>query len=317
MAKLSPRQINSCAAFTDEEFNELVSIAKLDLGADTWIIEATEYLGDFASKGLGAASKILPKPARSAIQSAVSSALTWGLSQANKGVAHTHSDERQTWLGWLGDTLSGPWFHRIAAVASGAAGGSLGVLTATADVGVSTMLILRSVQEIAREYGEDLSEPDALADCLSVLAMGGPRSEDDGLDHEFWEIRLGLKIAIREDALLKAMNAGLKNPVGKMAINSKFITKILESEAFKRVVERFGIKTLEAFAGKAVPVVGALSGAYINYAFLSYYQKMAHVLYRLKKLEKAYDKDQVVSCYMVVVSGLKANSKQFEMAIET
>jgi hypothetical protein len=301
MKKKSARQHNSCAALSDEAYNELVSIAKIDLDADKWIINATDALGDFASKGIGKASKLLPKAVSSAIQNSVSSSLTWVLTQANKGVAGTHRNEKQLWLEWV----SGPWFHRIAAAASGAAGGSLGALTAAVDVGASTMLILRSVQEIAREYGEDLSEPEALADCLSVLAMGGPRSEDDDLDLEFWEIRLGLKIAIRDDVLLKTMNAGLKSPIGKMAANSRIIAKLVESEMFKKVADRFGVKTLEAFAGKAVPVIGALSGAYINYAYVCYYQEMAHVLYRLKKLEKTYDKDQVISCYMMVVSTLK------------
>lgn len=104
------------------------------------------------------------------------------LTATNAAVAHSHAGSAPTWANRIGATLSGPIFHKLAAAVSGAVGGSLGPLTAAGDVIVSTTLIMRSTQEIARDYGEDLASPEALADCLSVLAMGGPGSEDDDLD---------------------------------------------------------------------------------------------------------------------------------------
>ena len=295
------REGNTCGALSDEDFDALIAIAMLDVGARSWLIGATEKLG-------GCAAKALPKRVKAGIEKALTPVLT----ATNTVVARSHAGSAPTWANRIGTTLSGPTFHKVAAAASGAVGGSLGPLTALGDVIVSTTLIMRSIQEIARDYGEDLANPEALADCLSVLAMGGPRSEDDDLDSAFWEMRAGLKLGIREKVVLKAVETGLKTEAAQKVLSSQAATEILQSAAFRKIIERFGINTQAAFAEKAVPVIGGMAGAFVNYQFLSYYQKMAHVLYRLKPIEARYEEGQVASCYGRVAGALRKNPKHFD-----
>ena len=295
------REGNACGALSDEDFDALIAIATLDVGATTRLIGATEKLG-------GIAAKALPKWFKAGIEKALTPILT----SANTMVAYSHAGTDPTWANWIGARLSGQTFHKVAAAASGAIGGSLGPLTAVGDVIISTSLIMRSIQEIARDYGEDLSNPEALADCLSVLAMGGPRSDDDDLDSAFWNMRAGLKLGIREKVVLKAVETGLKTETAQRVLGSQAVSEIIQSAAFKKIIERFGIATQAAFAEKAVPIIGGMAGALVNYQFLSYYQKMAHVLYRLKPIEERYEEGQVVSCYLRVVGALKKNPKHFD-----
>jgi hypothetical protein len=52
--------------------------------------------------------------------------------------------------------------HKVAAAGSGAVGGTFGLATLPIELPISTTLILRSIAEIARHEGEDLSNPKRL-----------------------------------------------------------------------------------------------------------------------------------------------------------
>ncbi len=227
-------------------------------------------------------------------------------------MAHTHTEDDGSWASWFGQMLSGSYFHKAIVSASGALGGSLGPLSAAGDIAFSTAMIIRSIQEIAIDYGEDLSKPQALADCLSVLAMGGPRSDEETLDSTFLETRLGLRAGITEKSVSKAIEKGAKLEATQKVLASKVVQDALESTTFKKLIDRFGITTQAVFVEKSIPVVGAVFGAATNYQFMSYYQSLAHVLYRIKELESRYDPEQVNSCYSRVRQALKKDSKHFD-----
>ena len=67
--------------------------------------------------------------------------------------------------------------HMIAAAASGAVGGALGLAALPLELPISTTILLRSIAEIAREEGEDLSVPEAAFACVEVFALGGHGAE--------------------------------------------------------------------------------------------------------------------------------------------
>ena len=60
--------------------------------------------------------------------------------------------------------------HKLAAAASGAVGGALGLAALPIELPISTTILLRSIAEIAREEGEDLSVPEAAFACVEVFA---------------------------------------------------------------------------------------------------------------------------------------------------
>jgi hypothetical protein len=70
--------------------------------------------------------------------------------------------------------------HRLLASAAGAFGGLLGPLTLLAELPVTTVLMLRSIADIAHGEGEDLNTPEARLACVQVFALGGRTGKDRG-----------------------------------------------------------------------------------------------------------------------------------------
>src|SRR6266566_8454414 len=102
----------------------------------------------------------LPASASQAITAATSKALEMALEVALRTMHHTPRAGSQL-------------FHKALATASGAAGGAFGLATLPIELPVSTVIMLRSIAEIARSEGEDLSDPEAALSCVQVFALGG------------------------------------------------------------------------------------------------------------------------------------------------
>ena len=145
--------------------------------------------------------------------------------------------------------------HRAAAAALGAMGGLGGLPTALAELPVTTTMVLRSLQEIARDHGEDPAQDTTRIACLQVLGAGGPLAEDDGTDFAF----LGARLTLTGPAL-QGLIAG--------------------------IAPRFAAALVQRLAAKAVPALGAAAGATVNLAFMRYYQEMAHVHFGLRRLAR-------------------------------
>ena len=63
------------------------------------------------------------------------------------------------------------------------------------------------------------------------------------------------------------------------------------------VASRFGVVLTQKFAAQALPLVGALGGASVNYVFIEHFQEMAQGHFTVRKLERAYGKDIVRAEY--------------------
>jgi hypothetical protein len=66
-----------------------------------------------------------------------------------------------------------------------------------------------------------------------------------------------------------------------------------------RLASRFGVVVSESVAAKAIPVVGAVGGATINYLFMDHFQKMAKGHFIVKRLEGKYGQEAVRENYKV------------------
>jgi EcsC protein family len=53
----------------------------------------------------------------------------------------------------------------------------------------------------------------------------------------------------------------------------------------------------QKFAAQAVPIVGALGGAAVNYAFIDHFQEIARGHFTVRRLERRYGKDAVRAAY--------------------
>lgn len=166
--------------------------------------------------------------------------------------------------------VSGDIAHRIAATTSGAIGGIAGAASSWAEIPIAVTLIFRSIQNIASEYGEDPLSEEVKMECLKVFGSGGPMNSDDSVDVGFIGARVSLTGAS--------------------------VQKMIAS-----IAPKFGAVLSQKLAAQTVPVIGAVSGAGINYTFITYYQQMAHVRFKLRKLAKEHGVEVVLGEFKFAV----------------
>lgn len=263
---------NSCAAFDDEEIAELRAIATSYREASGPIVKLSNMLGDKIESAL---SKV-PEGWQAAVAQATDIALRTSYAAASGTQAEPES---RSYLNTVLAKCAGERWHQVASSVSGAIGSVGGLTTLALDLGVTTTLILRSIQEIAIGYGEDIEDEAVRLQCIGVFGFGGPLSEDDDVDTGLFGARLALR--------------------GKTL------------EAMLRVVVPRLLPTVTAeTAAKSVPLVSAAVGAVLNPAFTSYYQKMAHVHFRLRRLERDHDPETVRACFERVLNDIRQQARK-------
>jgi hypothetical protein len=90
--------------------------------------------------------------------------------------------------------------HRALAVASGAAGGAFGIISLPVELPVSTIIILRSILDIARGENEDLTNPEAVLACVEVFGLAGRAETDNPVKADYFFIRGILAKSVSEAA---------------------------------------------------------------------------------------------------------------------
>lgn len=147
----------------------------------------------------------------------------------------------------------GDWFNRALSTASGAAGGFAGIAGATLEMPITVTLLLRAIMDIAAEHGFDPDSDIARREALHVFASAGPLAEDEGAD-------LGLLAA-------------------RMTITGQTVQTLIA-----KVAPKLSASLAQKMAAQAVPILGAVAGAAINYGFTRYYQEIARVQFGLLRL---------------------------------
>lgn len=173
------------------------------------------------------------------------------LDGATKGALDAALQAAQSSRGVVADQPA--WINTAVNTALGAAGGAGGLPSALAELPVTTTVLLRAIQGAAVEYGFDPADPDIQRECLIVFSSAGPLEADDGTDASFFAARMALSGSTVQSVIAK-------------------------------VAPRLAAVLGQKLAAQAVPIVGAVAGAAVNYSFTSYYQSMAQVHFGLKRL---------------------------------
>lgn len=173
--------------------------------------------------------------------------------------------------------------YKALVTSSGLLGGAMGVSAFAVDLGIATKFMMRSIMDIARSEGEDLSTLDSQLACLQVFALGGKSKHDNSLETGYYASRIAANTAVSGgvktiDGLLK----GSANPV------LQFIAT---------VASRFSIQVSEKFVAQAVPIIGAVGGASINLAFIHHFQTMAKAHFAIRRLERIYGEATIKEQY--------------------
>ena len=175
--------------------------------------------------------------------------------------------------------------HKALAVAFGAAGGAFGLAALPIELPLSTIIMLRSIAEIARSEGEDLSDPEAALSCVQVFALGGRPGSADASESGYFAVRGMLAKSVTQAARFVVERGAVEEGA---PILVRFITQ---------VASRFGLVVTQKLAAQAIPLVGALGGASVNYAFIQHFQEVARGHFTVRRLERAYGKEAVRKAY--------------------
>jgi len=180
--------------------------------------------------------------------------------------------------------------HKFFAGLSGAIGGAFGLTAITIELPLSTTIMLRSIADIARYHGENLSHAGTKMACLEVFALSD--SAKHGSETGYYAIRSLLAKALSDATTQLATPA-----LGKE-------TAPLISKAINQIAARFSIPVSEKLAVQSIPLIGSFGGASINLLFISYFQDLAHAHFSLRNLERNYTPELVKLNYQKYVAQL-------------
>jgi hypothetical protein len=172
------------------------------------------------------------------------------------------------------------FFHKVLAGTSGGIGGAVGLAALPIELPVSTTIILRSVAEIARSEGHDLSRLETRLACLEVFALGGK-----GPESAYWVTRAAMSQAISDAAATLAQK-------GVARETAPAIARLVNA-----IAARFGAVVSEEVAAKAIPIIGAAGGSIVNVMFLSHFQELARGHFIVKRLEATHGSEAVRRAY--------------------
>jgi len=179
-------------------------------------------------------------------------------------------------------TAPNRWAHRAAVITSGGVGGMFGIASVAVELPISTTIMLRSIADIARAEGEDLTQIEARLACIEVFALGGESSKDDSADSSYFIVRTALARSVSEAAAFVAEK-------GLVEEGAPVLVRLIA-----RIAQRFAPQVAEKVAAEAVPlVVGAIGGATVNLIFLNHFQRMAQGHFTVRRLERKYGADLI------------------------
>jgi hypothetical protein len=226
---------------------EITELARAYRRASGPVMTLMQKLGGTFENQLGK----LPDPLRAQMESAVVAALT----QAHHLAARSEA---------------GPDLGRggvmMAAMVSGAAGGSGGLVTSLVELPVTITVFLHAIRREARAAGFDPDEAGIRAACLQVFADATPLREDDGMNTAFLSARL--------------------------TISGPALHKLIAT-----VAPRLALVMGQKLAAQTVPILGAAAGAAINAAYLGYYREIARIRFALMRLSQAHGGEAVTRAF--------------------
>ncbi len=183
-------------------------------------------------------------------------------------------------------------WHKVAVATTGAAGGAFGLVALPAELPLTTALMFRSICDIARSEGEDLSSAEARLQCLSVFGLGGGATRhanaDEDADFGYFVTRGALAQAISK-ASSELASKGVAAP-GASAL----------MRLTNAIAARFSVQVSEQVAAKSIPAIGAVLGALVNTAFIDHFQQTAHGHFAIRRLERQYGAETVRLAYQAI-----------------
>jgi hypothetical protein len=254
--------------FTDSDLDDL-RLAKSRLENPSLTAQISDVVGTPIEKVL----QHVPERLNNKIEDITQQALLKGLEIAIASFSDTQQRRSKDWL------------HKLVATGTGATGGLFGFAALAVELPVSTGIILRSIADIARSEGHDLTQLEVRLSCLEVFALGGTTASDDAVEGGYWVVRGVMAQSLKQAAAYIA-EQGFAEEGAPILV--RFISKI---------AARYSTVVTQQAAVKAMPIVGAVSGGTINLLFMNHFQSMAKGHFVVKRLEAKYGTEPVRTMY--------------------
>ena len=177
--------------------------------------------------------------------------------------------------------------HRLLSMVTGAAGGFFGLPALLIELPVTTVIMLRSIADVAQGEGEDLSQLDGRLACIHVLAFGGRSTEDTYTELGYYELRAALALHL----------SVVPRQVAARGVNRHLPATI---NLIRSIAGRFGIVISEKASVQMVPVLGAAAGALVNRAFMEHFQHVAGGHFTVRRLERKYGREVIEAAYQAL-----------------
>ena len=189
------------------------------------------------------------------------------------------------------------WTHRVMVFVSGAVGGFFGLPGLIVELPISTGLMLRSIADIARSEGEELSSIDTHLACITVFALGGRSRKDNAADTTYYVVRAAVTRTLSEAAEFITQR-GIMEEGAPIAIR-----------VMANLASRFGVIVTDKIAAEMVPILGALGGASVNLLFINHFQATARGHFIVRRLERKYGGEFVKKEYEKMLGELRDGVK--------
>lgn len=241
------------------------------------IMQGLNFVGD----GIEKTTKLLPAKTQKKIgekaNSILMSVVQANLKTMSKGKLHKEASNKT---------------YKAVVTASGF--GLLGFFGFAADLLITTKFMMRSILDIARSKGEDVTDVETQLSCLSVFALGGKSKNDDGVETGYYATRILLSGSIKKASVYVAEN-GLTHAVERLALGSPV------AQLVAKIASRYEMAAIEKFAAEGIPIVGAIGGGSINWIFIHHFQKMAEAHFTIRQLERKYGEDVIREKYNEII----------------
>jgi hypothetical protein len=176
------------------------------------------------------------------------------------------------------------WLPKAMTGLTGGIGGLFGLAALPFELPLTTTLMLRSIADIARHNGEDLSKMEARLACLEVFALGGRKS--DAKDEIGYYAARAVFAKLSNDLVAYLMERSV------LEVSAPVVTRIVSN-----VVSSFGMVVGERAAASAVPVLGAVGGATLNMIFMNHFERVARGHFALRRLERMHGQAEIGQLY--------------------
>jgi hypothetical protein len=244
-------------------------------------------LAEQAGKPVNRIIRFMPRAASDSVQAAVKLALMKCLKIAIKSLDLQAATRPAS-----------TWMPKLMSSVTGAVGGLFGMASLPIELPLTTTLMFRSIAEIARSEGEDLSQLEARLACLEVFALGD-RHAIDGTGIGYYASRT-LLTRLTNDAA-----AYLLVDRGALEVSTPVMARLLGE-----IAARFGFVVSERVAAGTVPVIASLGSATVNLIFMDMFQKIARGHFTVRRLEREYGAATIQRLYDEFAAGFASGRVQ-------